>query len=863
MNRFYLIFLLLSSPIFFILSDEIKSPQPKETQELDSVDSIQLLNSSEKSVWYATESEIDPEKFSGKLNSDWEAYSVPGVFSSKKNPKKNYKTLWILKKFTIQNEWKSGQIAIRLGVISDRDQAYLNGKLIGKNGDFNASTPQAYDKIRIYKIPDNLLRAQKENILLVKIGSYFPEEIGLTQDFTSIGPSDLIEKDFYHTEYFKLILLMIYFTAGGYFLFLFIRRRKEYENLFFGLFTFALVVYQFLRNQIKYDLNFEFYTLKKIEYMVLPLLIPIFYHFIRTLFKYPYHIIAKLTDAVQISIFLFFLFTSDIKIYNVVNANLVQPLWLVSLVFAFFYLIKKIIKKDRDAIYILSGMIVMLGATLLDVLSTRQIIVLPRMTGYAFIFFILSLATILANKFVRLNEEVEELNVTLEGKVEERTRELNQTLGEVQALKVQQDGDYFLTSLLLNPLTTNKNQSELVETAFYVKQKKSFEFKNKTHEIGGDICITSNIELSGKNYTVFANGDAMGKSIQGAGGALVMGVVFNAVLTRSKLKIQKNKTPELWLKEAFLDLQNVFESFNGSMYLSIVMGLVDNTTGFMYFINAEHPWTVLYRDEKASFIENELVLRKIGTPDNTEALYIKTFQLLPGDVIFVGSDGRDDIQLGTDSNGSRIINEDESLFLKRVEEGQGKLKDTVDKIFLSGGLTDDFTLLRLSFKENSNETQAILSHEFLNLLETGKESIKSGNVQSGLSKLEEAYSIHPDNEEILKLLSTLYYKTKNYEKASKFFDEFLQIKPESTEAYLYASFAHKMNRNFNKAADYGELLLLRDPNMVKNLINLADVYKNLNVIPRAKELIEKALKFEPENSKGLQVQKSLAQISQF
>ena len=71
-----------------------------------------------------------------------------------------------------------------------------------------------------------------------------------------------------------------------------------------------------------------------------------------------------------------------------------------------------------------------------------------------------------------------------------------------------------------------------------------------------------------------------------------------------------------------------------------------------------------------------------------------------------------------------------------------------------------------------------------------------------------------------------------------------------------------MKRNFNKAADYGEQLMLRDPNLVKNLINLSDVYKNLNMITRARELIEKALKIEPENSKGLQVQKSIAQISQ-
>ena len=158
-------------------------------------------------------------------------------------------------------------------------------------------------------------------------------------------------------------------------------------------------------------------------------------------------------------------------------------------------------------------------------------------------FFILSIAIILANKFVRLHVEVEELNTSLENKVELRTKELNLSMQEIQKIKTQQDGDYFLTSLLLSPLTANKNKSEFVKTEFYSKQKKSFLFKNKNYEIGGDISISSNIVLNEKQYTVFINGDAMGKSIQGAGGALVMGVVFNTVLTQSQIAAFKNKTP--------------------------------------------------------------------------------------------------------------------------------------------------------------------------------------------------------------------------------------------------------------------------------------------------------------------------------
>ena len=57
-------------------------------------------------------------------------------------------------------------------------------------------------------------------------------------------------------------------------------------------------------------------------------------------------------------------------------------------------------------------------------------------------------------------------------KVEKRTEELKQTLSEVQALKVQQDGDYFLTSLLLKPLGVNHVNSKNYTVDFFLKQKK-------------------------------------------------------------------------------------------------------------------------------------------------------------------------------------------------------------------------------------------------------------------------------------------------------------------------------------------------------------------------------------------------------
>ncbi|EMO03792.1 stage II sporulation protein E domain protein, partial [Leptospira interrogans serovar Icterohaemorrhagiae str. Verdun HP] len=192
--------------------------------------------------------------------------------------------------------------------------------------------------------------------------------------------------------------------------------------------------------------------------------------------------------------------------------------------------------------------------------------------------------------------------------------------------KIQQDGDYFLTSLILDPLNRNQVENDFIVLEGFSKQKKRFQFKQWKKEIGGDIIIADEICLKNRKCLVFVNGDAMGKSIQGASGALVLGVVFRSFISRTKtVSSYHSKPPELWLKECFLELQNIFESFDGSMLVSVVLGLVDLESGVLFFLNAEHPPTVLYRNGVATFIENKLELRKIGITGLESKMKVKTF----------------------------------------------------------------------------------------------------------------------------------------------------------------------------------------------------------------------------------------------
>lgn len=415
-----------------------------------------------------------------------------------------------------------------------------------------------------------------------------------------------------------------------------------------------------------------------------------------------------------------------------------------------------------------------------------------------------SMAQSLKESFLKIKE----YNEQLEEKVKQRTKELSETLEKVQELKKQQDGDYFLTSLLLNPLMQNRTKSQKVSIQFFIDQKKKFTFRNKEHAIGGDVCISGDLLLKGKRHCMFFNGDAMGKSMQGAGGVLVVGSIVNSIMARSAAnKRNLDMTAEEWLLETFYEMNRVMEAFDGSMFVSCIMGLINEETGRMVYFNAEHPFTILYRDKKASFLETTISAHKIGLRENKVELF--HFKLKPGDVVLCGSDGKDDLVLSSE-NGFKAINENESLILSFVEKGNAELKSIYELLKSHGELSDDLSLVRIGYKENEVESQEFVDIEELNAKIT--KLIQNQNYLLALEKLE-AYPY--DN---------LY------------------------KSYYSALCLNKLNRN-QEAITILENILNEFQNHLQTIRLLGMSYLKIGKKQEAKEYFLKYLKLKPDDYK--------------
>ena len=181
------------------------------------------------------------------------------------------------------------------------------------------------------------------------------------------------------------------------------------------------------------------------------------------------------------------------------------------------------------------------------------------------------------------------------------------------------------------------------------------------------------------------------KSSQGAAGALICGVTLQSILARFNGKQQIEAPPEVWLRSVYQELVHIFTLFKGSMNMSAILGLVNTTRGETYYINAEHPRLILYRKKLAQFIEDPQRTPKLGSTTTGKPAHVHYVLLKPGDALFAGSDGKDDLEI------SGEMDSDDERFPRIVEKAAGNLGNIRQELDKIGARSDDFSLIRIQF----------------------------------------------------------------------------------------------------------------------------------------------------------------------
>jgi diguanylate cyclase (GGDEF)-like protein len=430
--RIFLILLLFS--FSHLISDTITIYNSK--------DDLKSLNSNSLEKWFATSHLINPNEYyknwlDHKEFYEWKEYIVPGDLNSifPYPWQKGFK-VFIKKEIEIVSELSNNDLSIRLGIISDRDKTYFNGELIGSTGKMDSDLPEGYDKLRIYPIPSHLIRLNQKNLILIEIQSFYTSYMGIHQDYLEIGKTYEINSKSNNEEFIKIFICAIYFTLGLTFLFLTFYRSKEKEFLYFCLFLFGFAAYQFLRSQSIYNIHLPFYWHKMIGFSLVPLLFPLLSLFFIHYFKIPYKLYHKLLNRLIYTISFLFLFSKDFLLKDKITISLLVYLYMIYGILYLYWVILKVLHKNKDAKYMLIGVIALIISTALDILSSYSIVILPKSTGIFFLIFILGLAIILGNNLIRMRSIIENYNITLEKEVSKRTTELKKTNSELHEIMI-------------------------------------------------------------------------------------------------------------------------------------------------------------------------------------------------------------------------------------------------------------------------------------------------------------------------------------------------------------------------------------------------------------------------------------------
>lgn len=769
---------------------------------------------------------------------------------------------WIILKnrFHSRPAFVDADLSLLAGRIIWNDIVHLNDQYLGGREQFGHPTtePNNWNKIRLYRIPVGLLKTgEEQNTLTFRV--YVNGE-GSLSETPQIGETREMASQVAVTGFFQvqihLLVSAILLMFGIYHLFIFWKRPVDSENLYYGLLLVGFALYEtnFFLHLIPGTDRVGYLGQQKVIWGISQFALYSGILFVLKIVRERPGVIVHSAFAILMlgPVVTLFLYSDYRTFYEYRGFYTLSAILFI--VVGIVCSIRGIIRRIPEARSLAVGVAILFVPIMYDTgVEILKIEVEIFLSAYGIPLFLGSMAFALANKFVNLHNEVEELNTGLERRVGERTQELNASLTHTQNLKERQDGDYFLTSLLLNPLGVNYAISETFGVEFFLRQKKQFRFRKHERDLGGDLCAAHTIHLQGQDYTVFMNADAMGKSMQGAGGALVLGSVFQSIIERTHINPrEQTQSPEAWLKHAFVELHKVFVSFDGSMLVSLVMGLAEDRTGAVYYINAEHPAPIAYRDGKADFLESDVLYRKLGTTGVESRISIEVYRMQPGETLIFGSDGKDDVRI-VDESGVGLINEDETLILGRIEQHAARPEAIYNAIVAESEIIDDFSLLCLEYQPGlpAADKGPEANHELAARLADIRREIRAGGSVTALVRLEGLQNdIGQTPIELLRLVIQCLVQTEDYDRAAIEVRRYLDIAPEDNEMLYAASVIYRRANDPAPAIELGERLRLREREDTRNLTHLARLHLAAHNPVRARLVLEEVLQLDPANSRA-------------
>lgn len=390
------------------------------------------------------------------------------------------------------------------------DKIYFNGVLIGSTGRFPPDYFSAWNVPRQYIIPPQLIQYGEENVLDIII--YYNSEGAINGQVYVMNQE--ASNSFHNFQSWILnkihmIITAMLLTFGLYYLLLFILRRERESLLFFIV---ALLQAVDSSNQFVTYNDFPFAYLIKdtivfmsrfwmAGFMIIFLqdyfnILKIYDHGIKhKIHKYLGYFIFAGAFAFSIPL----IFAGDLAtlfwMMEFVTIYLLLPI-----LYIIFVMILVVLKKQKYGLLFVFTMLIIIGFAVNDIVIRS---VFGGQGVFLFSFgmplLVFSIALSLGHRFITLHNQFEDLNVNLERKVEERTKELQEVLNKAHHLSTEiKESEGSITQSMshidasmenLNHMSQQINDDMEKQTSFVDKTAHSIEIMIDANE-----SITHNLQ---------------------------------------------------------------------------------------------------------------------------------------------------------------------------------------------------------------------------------------------------------------------------------------------------------------------------------------------------------------------------------
>ena len=337
---------------------------------------------------------------------NWQAVEVPGNLRTVDSSHRGI--FWMRKSFELDAENFTSALALTLGIIYDRDEVYLNGKIIGINGKSPEDIHQnevAFGRLRIYSIPPGLLR-KGNNVLAVKINSNFRAYAGIVSGPVGIATLESATSFVIQNSVDDTIFEAVYLFIGIFFIISFLKMKEMKEYLTFSIFIISFSILLFTKNEFRFEFSNNFLVFKYLE-SALILNMPFFYvQFFQSFFKLPkikyqnYYFLVNLAFCV-----LFLVIPNYVFWNNFINIWVINILLILG--YSLYISIQKVKEKDRDAIIYSIALVYFIYSVIKEVFLLRGYIQGQSSIEASVLFYILLVTLALRLRFIFLKIKIQ------------------------------------------------------------------------------------------------------------------------------------------------------------------------------------------------------------------------------------------------------------------------------------------------------------------------------------------------------------------------------------------------------------------------------------------------------------------------